>query len=44
MSDPRLTLSGTVATPELIGKAMEQALDTDGARQVISTLQVKPKS
>ena len=43
-TDGVVTLSGTVATPELIGKAMEQALDTDGAQQVISTLQVKPKT
>jgi hypothetical protein len=43
-TDGVVTLSGTVATPDLIGKAMELALDTDGARQVISTLQVKPKS
>ena len=42
-TDGVVTLSGTVATPELIGKAMEEALDTDGAQQVISTLQVKPK-
>jgi osmotically-inducible protein OsmY len=42
-SDGVVTLSGTVATPELIGKAMEEALDTDGAQQVISTVQVKPK-
>jgi osmotically-inducible protein OsmY len=39
-----VTLSGTVSSPDLIGKAMELALDTDGARQVISTLQVKPKT
>ena len=43
-TDGVVTLSGTVSSPELIGKAMEEALDTDGARQVISTLQVKPKS
>jgi len=43
-TDGVVTLSGTVATPELIGKAMGEALDTDGAQQVISTLQVKPKS
>ena len=39
-----VTMSGTVSSPELIGKAMELALDTDGAQQVISTLQVKPKT
>jgi osmotically-inducible protein OsmY len=43
-TDGVVTISGTVSTPELIGKAMGLALDTDGARQVISTLQVKPKS
>jgi hyperosmotically inducible periplasmic protein len=43
-TDGVVTLSGTVASAELIGKAMELALDTDGARQVISTLQVKPKT
>jgi len=43
-TDGVVTLSGTVSSPELIGKAMELALDTDGARQVISTLQVKPKT
>jgi hypothetical protein len=43
-TDGVVTLSGTVATPELVGRAMEEALDTDGAQQVISTLQVKPKT
>jgi len=43
-TDGVVTLSGTVSSPDLIGKAMELALDTDGARQVISTLQVKPKT
>jgi hypothetical protein len=43
-TDGVVTLSGKVSSPELIGKAMELALDTDGARQVISTLQVKPKT
>jgi len=43
-TDGVVTLSGTVNSPDLIGKAMEQALDTDGAQQVISTLQVKPKT
>ncbi len=36
----RVTLSGTVASPELIGKAMVLALETDGVREVISTIQV----
>ena len=43
-TDGVVTLSGTVSSPELVGKAMGLALDTDGARQVVSTLQVKPKS
>lgn len=43
-TDGVVTLSGTVSSPDMVGKAMELALDTDGARQVISTLQVKPKS
>ncbi len=43
-TDGVVTLSGTVDSPDLIGKAMEEALDTDGAQQVISTLQVKPKT
>jgi osmotically-inducible protein OsmY len=43
-TDGVVTISGTVSSPELIGKAMTEALETDGARQVISTLQVKPKS
>jgi osmotically-inducible protein OsmY len=43
-TDGVVTLSGTVSSADLIGKAMEVALDTDGARQVISTLQVKPKT
>jgi osmotically-inducible protein OsmY len=36
----RVTLSGTVASPELIGKAIVLALDTEGVREVISTIQV----
>jgi osmotically-inducible protein OsmY len=43
-TDGVVTLSGTVESPDLISKAMALALDTDGAQQVISTLQVKPKS
>lgn len=43
-TDGVVTLSGSVSSPDFIGKAMELALDTDGARQVISTLQVKPKT
>ncbi|MFH0872503.1 MAG: BON domain-containing protein [bacterium] len=37
----RGTLSGTVASPELIGKATALALETDGVREVVSTVQVK---
>lgn len=40
-TDGVVTLSGSVSSPELIGKAMLVAMDTDGVRQVISTLQVK---
>lgn len=36
-------LSGTVASPDDIGKAMALALDTDGVRDATSTLTVKPK-
>jgi len=43
-TDGVVTLSGTVSSPDLVGKAMGLALDTDGARQVISTLQVKSKA
>jgi hyperosmotically inducible protein len=43
-TDGVVTLSGAVSSPDQIGKAMGLALDTAGARQVISTLQVKPKS
>jgi len=35
------TLSGTVSSPENIGKAMLLAMETDGVREVVSTLQVK---
>jgi len=38
-----VTLSGTVSSPDHIGKAMLLAMETDGVRQVISTLQVKTK-
>jgi len=36
----RVTLSGTVTSPELIGKAIALALETDGVREVVSTLQI----
>ena len=38
-----VTLSGTVNSPEDIGKAMLLALETDGVTQVVSTLQVTMK-
>jgi hypothetical protein len=37
----RVTLAGTVTSPELIQKAMSLALEQDGVDEVISTLQVK---
>ena len=37
----RVTLAGTVSSHRLIGKAMMLALETDGVREVSSTLQVK---
>ncbi len=39
-----VTLSGTVSSREHIGKAMLLAMETDGVREVVSTLQVKPKA
>ncbi len=39
-TDGVVTLSGKVASPELVGKAMLLALETDGVRDVISALQV----
>jgi hyperosmotically inducible periplasmic protein len=39
-----VTLSGSVATPEHISKAILLAMETDGVREVVSTLQVKPKA
>ncbi len=39
-----VTLSGTVSSVEQVSKAMKLALETDGVRQVISTLQVKANS
>jgi osmotically-inducible protein OsmY len=37
-------LSGSVSSPEDVGKAIALALDADGVRDVTSTLVVKPKS
>jgi osmotically-inducible protein OsmY len=41
-TDGRVTLSGNVTSHQQIGKAMLIALETDGVREVNSTLQVKP--
>jgi len=38
-----VTLSGTVPSTEDISKAMLLAMETDGVKEVISTLQVKPR-
>ena len=38
-----VTLSGMVNSADEIGKAMVLAMGTDGVRQVISTLQIKPQ-
>jgi hypothetical protein len=40
-TDGHVTLSGNVSSPKLIGKAVMLALETDGVREVSSTLQVK---
>ncbi len=37
-----VTLSGAVASTDAISKAMLLAMETDGVKEVISTLQVKP--
>jgi hyperosmotically inducible periplasmic protein len=37
-----VTLSGSVPSADQIGKAILLAMETDGVREVISTLQVKP--
>lgn len=39
-----VTLSGTVPTTEDLSKAMLLAMETDGVKEVVSTLQVKPRS
>lgn len=43
-TDGVVTLSGTVLSAEDIGKAVLLAMETDGVREVSSTLQVKPKN
>jgi hypothetical protein len=39
-----VTLTGTVSAPENIGKAVALALETDGVRDVTSSLNVKPNA
>ncbi len=39
-----VTLSGSVDTPEAVGKAMLIAMETEGVNQVVSTLQVSMKN
>jgi|YelNatPaOPRAMG01_1025707.scaffolds.fasta_scaffold01922_9 hypothetical protein len=41
-TDGRVTLAGRVATHGQIGKAILLAMETDGVKDVTSTLQVKP--
>jgi len=41
-TDGLVTLSGTVDSHEQVAKAMRLALETEGVRKVVSTLQVKP--
>lgn len=43
-SQGHVTLSGTVSSPEDIGKAVALALEADGVRDVTSTIQVKPST
>jgi len=43
-TDGRVTLAGNVSSHQQIGKAMLIALETDGVREVNSTLQVKKVS
>jgi len=42
-TDGVVTLSGTVPSHEAIAKAIELALETDGVKKVVSTLEVKAK-
>lgn len=43
-TDGRVTLTGNVATAKQISRAMMLALETEGVREVSSTLKVKPKA
>jgi len=36
-----VTLGGTVAAPDLVGRAMADALEADGVREVVSTIRVR---
>ena len=40
-TDGLVTLSGSVNTPEELSKAVQVAMETEGVRKVISTLQIK---
>jgi hypothetical protein len=42
--DGHVTLAGSVDSPELIGRAIVLALDTDGVLDVVSSLRVKTKT
>lgn len=39
--DGQVTLSGTVDSPELVGRATALALETEGVQEVVSTLQIE---
>jgi osmotically-inducible protein OsmY len=41
-TDGLVTLAGTVSSEQEVAKAVRLALETEGARKVVSTLQVKP--
>jgi osmotically-inducible protein OsmY len=43
-SEGHVALSGSVTSADDIGRAVAMALDTDGVRDVTSTLEVKPKA
>ncbi len=38
----RVTLAGKVSSPQLVGKAVQLAYETEGVNEVVSTLQVVP--
>ena len=39
----RVTLSGEVESPEILSQVIQIALEVDGAREVVSTIQIIPK-